>query len=284
MVKGNQKGKKGKLKGAGAPNPLLAVMTHVPKASAKENTKGASHTHAEDMKGASHTRAEVKKGASHTQASERKRATNSSLLSLGEGKQGASNTPAPNLLKVSKGDGGLFSVGDELALEQKEEVKAQKAKEQMAATLAYLARELSDIKGGPLLSDTVDAYHVACYQALDAERSYLAERTRKEECAFTAVEMWQQAVEMVRQSGAVNRDYTALVDEEWQYQQYRELFRKRAEKARANDTEAAPLIGTFPEAVERWLTGAAQRLQEIKNLDKKAESTSLAEKAVEMGG
>jgi hypothetical protein len=179
LVKGNQKGKKGKLKGAGAPNPLLAVMAYVPKASAKGNTKGASHTHSENMKGASHThaesmkgasntRAEVKKGASHTQASERKRATNSSLLSLGEGKQGASNTPAPNLLKVSEGDGGLLSVGEDLALEQKEEDKAQKAKEQMAATLAYLARELSDIKEGPLLSDTVDAYHVACYQALDA--------------------------------------------------------------------------------------------------------------------
>ena len=295
MVKGNQKGKKGKGKGSGAPNPLLAVMAHVPKASAKENTKGASHTHAEDMKGASHTHAgdmkgashthaEVKKGASHTQASERKKATNSSLLSLGESKQGASNTPAPNLMKVSKGDGGFLSVGDERALEEKKGDKAQKAKEQMAATLTYLARELSDVKGGPLLSDTIDAYHVACYQALDAERSYLAERTSKEECAFTAVEMWQQAVEMVRQSGADNRDYTALVDEEWQYQQYRELFRKRAERARANDTEVAPLIGTFPEAVKRWLTGAAQRLQEMKSLDKKAVSTSLAEMAVEMGG
>ena len=81
-VRGSQKGEKGK--GSGAPNPLLAVMVHVPKVSAKGNTKGASHTqaedmkgashaHAESMKGASHTRAEVKKGASHTQDSERKR-------------------------------------------------------------------------------------------------------------------------------------------------------------------------------------------------------------------
>ena len=86
---------------------------------------------------------------------------------------------------------------------------------------------------------------------------------------------------MVRQSGAVNRDYTALVDEEWQYQQYRELFRKRSEKARADDAEPGSLVGTHPEAVKRLLTGAAQRLQEMKNLDKKVDSTSLAEKAVE---
>ena len=184
-VRGNQEGKKGK--GSGAPNPLLAVMAHVPKASAKENTKGASHTHAADTKGASHTHTAGIKGASHTQASEGKKTTNSPLLNLGESKQGASNTPAPNLMKVSKGDGGLLSVGDERALEQKEGDKAQKAKEQMTATLTYLARELSDVKGGPLLSDTIDAYHVACYQALDAERSYLAGSAREEECAFTAV-------------------------------------------------------------------------------------------------
>ena len=59
-VRGNQKGKKGK--GSGAPNPLLAVMAHVPKASAKGITKGASHTHAEGSKGASHTHAEDSKG------------------------------------------------------------------------------------------------------------------------------------------------------------------------------------------------------------------------------
>jgi hypothetical protein len=53
-VRGNQKGKKGKGSG-GAPNPLLAVMAHVPEASAAANTKGASHTRASDMKGASHT-------------------------------------------------------------------------------------------------------------------------------------------------------------------------------------------------------------------------------------
>ena len=46
-VSGNQKGKKGKGSG-GAPNPLDAVMAHVPKASAKGNTKGASHTQSLD--------------------------------------------------------------------------------------------------------------------------------------------------------------------------------------------------------------------------------------------
>ena len=127
-VRGNQKGKKGK--GKEAPNPLLAVMAHVPKASAKgitkgashthaEGSKGASHTHAEDSKGASHTHAVVKKGASHTQASEGKKAANSSPLSLSECKQGASNTPAPNLEKVSKGDGGLLSDGVDPVLEEK---------------------------------------------------------------------------------------------------------------------------------------------------------------------
>ena len=53
-VRGNQKGKKGKGFG-GAPNPLLAVMAHVPKASAVTNMKGASHTQTSNTKGASHT-------------------------------------------------------------------------------------------------------------------------------------------------------------------------------------------------------------------------------------
>ena len=41
------------------------------------------------------------------------------------------------------------------------------------------------------------------------------------------------------------------------------------------------MIGTHLDAVKRLLTGAAQRLQEKKNLDKRADSTSLAEKVVE---
>ncbi len=80
---------------------------------------------------------------------------------------------------------------------------------------------------------------------------------------------------MVRQSGGANRIYTALVDEEWQYQQYRELFRKRTERwERAIDAPVAPLMGTCPEAVKRWLTGAAQRLQAAKNLEAKEQGKS----------
>ena len=114
-VRGNQDGQKGK--GSGAPNPLVAVMSHVPKASAKGNTKGASHTHAVSTK-----------GASHTQASETKKTTNSPLLSLSESKEGASHTPAPNLMKVSKEDDVLPSVGEERVLEGEEKDKAQKGK------------------------------------------------------------------------------------------------------------------------------------------------------------
>ncbi len=39
---------------------------------------------------------------------------------------------------------------------------SQEAKEQLAKTLTQLARELSD-SGGQLLSDTIDANHLACY-------------------------------------------------------------------------------------------------------------------------
>jgi hypothetical protein len=91
----------------------------------------------------------------------------------------------------------------------------------------------------------------------------------------------KQAVEMVLQSGAANRDYTALVDEEWQYKQYRELFRKRAHKALSMDLEPGSLIGTDTVAVKRWLTGAAQRLQEVKNLERKTVSTSLLKRPKE---
>jgi hypothetical protein len=113
---------------------------------------------------------------------------------------------------------------------------------------------------------------------MQKRKNYLSECSSKNECAFTAVEMWQQAVEMVLQSGAANRDYNAL-DEEWQYKQYRELFRKRAHKALTMDLEPGSLIGTCSEAIKRWLTRAAQRLQEMKNLEKKTGSTSLAGKA-----
>ena len=98
-VRGNQKGKKGK--GSGPPNPLVAVMAHVPKTSPKRNTKGASHTQAAEKKGASHTQVRSVKGASSTLASEGKRIVNSPHLSPAESKQGASNTPGSNLTKVS---------------------------------------------------------------------------------------------------------------------------------------------------------------------------------------
>jgi hypothetical protein len=45
------------------------------------------------------------------------------------------------------------------------------------------------------------------------------------------------------------------------------------------DLEPGSLIGTDMDAVKRWLTGAAQRLQEAKNLKGRTGSTSLAEKA-----
>ena len=185
-VRGNQKDKKGK--SSEAANPSLAVMAQVPKASGKGNRKGASHTHAADMKGASHTHVANFKGDSHTHASEGMKATSSSLLGLSESKEGASNTPPLALAKGAKDDDVLLSVGEECVLEGGEEDKAQRAKKQLAATLKYLARELIDA-GGPLLSDAIDANHVACYQALDAERISLSECTRKEQCAFTAVEM-----------------------------------------------------------------------------------------------
>ena len=173
-VRGNQKVEEGK--GTEAPNPLLAVMAQVPNASAKGNKKGASHTHAVN-----------KKGASHTQASEGMKTTSSSLSGLRENKEGASNTLAPDLTKEAK-DGGV-PLGEERALKEGKDDKAKREKDQMAAIVDYLAKELIDA-GGPLLSDSLDANHMACYQALDAERISLAEYTHKAECAFTAVEMW----------------------------------------------------------------------------------------------
>ncbi len=87
---------------------------------------------------------------------------------------------------------------------------------------------------------------------------------------------------MVQQSGTGNRNYTALVEEEWQYQQYRKLFKKRADKVLSADSEQgahSSMIGTNPDAIKRWITGAAQRLQEGKNLEGMTGSISLAEKA-----
>ncbi len=97
-VRGNQKGKKGK--GSGPSDPLAAVRAHVPKVSAKENTKSASHTQAAGKKGVSHTQVESTKGVSSTLVSGGKRTVNSPHLSPAEIKKGTSNTPVSNLTKV----------------------------------------------------------------------------------------------------------------------------------------------------------------------------------------
>jgi hypothetical protein len=282
-VRGNHKEKKGKGCG-GAPNPLAAIRGPVliPKTSAGAETKGASHTQASDTKGASHTQASDSKGSSHTQLSipknDRKGASHTQVsgpmkdakvasATQGQknkaGKKGTSHTQANDEAKGAQAkEVDNLSGSAERALEE-ERIKAQIAKELTSKTMSYLARELSSI-GDPLLSDTMDANHLACYLALDAERGSLSERTRKEDCVFTVIEMWQQCVEMVRQSGGDNKQYAALAEEEWQLQQYRDLFRKRSERAAAEDTEQTR---TCAEVVKHWLTVAAQRLQAIKNLE-----------------
>jgi hypothetical protein len=90
-------------------------------------------------------------------------------------------------------------------------------------------------------SDTLDANHLACYQALDAKRSHQFERTGREKCSFAVVEMWQQGVEMVRQSGGADKNYMALVDEEWQHQQYCDIYKKRSDRAAAEDRDECRL-------------------------------------------
>jgi hypothetical protein len=125
-----------------------------------------------DAKGASATQEQrnkaSKKGTSHTQGSDESK--------------GAQAKEVDNLIG-----------GAECALEE-EQIKSQASKEQMSKTMTYLARELSSI-GGPLLSDALDANHMACYLALDAERVSLSQRTRKEDGVFTVLEIWQQCVE-----------------------------------------------------------------------------------------
>jgi hypothetical protein len=218
-VRDNNKGKKGKGSGGGS-NPLAAIRGPVltPKASSGANTKGASHTQALDAKGASHTQALDTNGASHTQTADTKGASHTQLSILKKDPMGASHTQVSGPMKDAKVDSATqgqrnkagkkgtnhiqandeakgaqlkevdnLSGSAERALEE-ERVKAQTVKEQTSKTMSYLARELSAI-GGPMLSDTLDANHLACYLALDAERGSLSERTRKENCAFTVVEM-----------------------------------------------------------------------------------------------
>jgi hypothetical protein len=155
-------------------------------------------------------------------------------------------------------------------------VKAQTAKEQVSKTMTYLTRELSSIVG-PLLSDTLDANHLACYLALEAEKNCLAPNMFKGDCVFTVMEMWQQCAEMVHQSGGDNKHFAALADEEWLDQQYRNLMMKRREQSLADDSEP---LRTVIEVIKRWIVGAAQRLQATKNLEgvKPGEAASVLSK------
>ena len=99
--------------------------------------------------------------------------------------------------------------------------------EQTKRTLTYLARELSSM-GGPLLSDTLDANHLACYLALETEKNHLASRLCKGDCLFTVIELWQQCVEVVRQESSGNkRHYEELTEEDWMHQQYQNLHDRR---------------------------------------------------------
>ncbi len=133
-VKGNQKVKEGK--GLVAPNPLLACIAQVPRASEQRNTKGASHTYEASMK-----------GASHTHSLEGEKSKGSSLVSPSGNKEGASNTLALDLTKGAKDEDALHSVGNERDLAGEVD-EAKRAKDRMAVLVNYLARELIDA-GGP---------------------------------------------------------------------------------------------------------------------------------------
>ncbi len=208
-VSSNQKGKKGKGSG-GATNPLLAVMAHVPKASSVANMKGASRTRASDMKGASHTQSSDMKGASCTQLSILKKdakgvehtqksgpmkdAKDTSANQGGRNKaskEGTSHTQVRDESKVAQPKEADDRTGSAERALMEEQSMSQEAKEQLAKTPTQLARELSD-SGGPLLSDTIDANHLACYLALEAEKNYLAPNMFSGDCEFTVMETWQQ--------------------------------------------------------------------------------------------
>ncbi len=78
-------------------------------------------------------------------------------------------------------------------------MKALIVKEQTKRKLTHLTREMS-LSGGPPLSDTLDAKHWACYLVLGEEMNALALRVFRDDCDFTAVEIWQQCVELIKQS------------------------------------------------------------------------------------
>jgi hypothetical protein len=187
-VSGNHKEKDGRRSAAGVPNPLAAIRSPflIPLTGSGAEKRGASHTHTQDLgfkknaKGASNTQGQgtiaAKKGTRHTQAEEEAK---------GE--------------KTKKASASSLSADADRNLEN-EKLKAQAAEEQAKKSMSYLARKLSSM-GGPLLSDTLDANHLACYLALEAEKNSLAPKLYKGDCVFTVIEIWQQSVEMVRQSG-----------------------------------------------------------------------------------
>ncbi len=140
-----------------------------------------------------------------------------------ETKKGASNAQAGAKAKKASN----LNASGESILEEKRLV-TQADEEQTKRTLTYLARELSSMDG-PLLSDTLDANHLACYLALEAEKNHLAPKLFKGDCLFTVIELWQQCVEVVCQSRGNERNYESLTEEEWMYQQYRNLLSRRGE-------------------------------------------------------
>ena len=161
---GNQKERRNT---AGVPNLLVVIRNPVllPFTGSGEKKKGASHTQA------SGTRKEMK-GASNTQVQGTVAETKgASIAQAGAKKKKASN----------------LNAGVESILEEKR-LGAQADEGQTKRTLTYLARELSSM-GGPLLSDTLDANHLACYLALEAEKNHLALKLFKGDCLFTVIEL-----------------------------------------------------------------------------------------------
>ena len=151
-----------------------------------------------------------------------------------------------------------------------EQSMSQEAKEQFSKTLTQLARELCD-SGGPLLSDTIDANHVACYLALETEKNYLASNMFSGDCEFTVMEIWQQCVELVRQSGGDDKQYFALMDEKWLVLQYCNLMQRRRTQSIADDTEP---LRTIEHVIKQWIVGAAQKQATMNQNSAKSGETS----------
>ncbi len=219
-----------------------------------------------------------KKGASRTQASRSRKDMKGASNTQGQGTvaemKGTSNAQAGVKAKeMEEKEARSLSQGVESNLEEKR-LGAQADEGQTKRTLTYLARELSSM-GGPLLSDTLDANHLACYLALEAGKNHLAPRLFKGDCLFTTIELWQQCVEMVRQSRGKERHYESLTEEEWMYQQYQNLHARRGEE-RSAAKGINPVTTSF-EVIKRWLTGAAQRLQVSKNREGTVSGESTSE-------